>query len=121
VTDTPWTVVFAAAAEADLALIEAHLTQSYESFGEPPADAPDHARDRVEAILATAERLATAPFRGERHDDLMPGLRQLALDRAIYWFLPDAEGRQVRVLAVFFGGQDHQRHMLVRLLGPTGP
>jgi plasmid stabilization system protein ParE len=63
------------------------------------------------------ERLATAPFRGERHDDLMPGLRHLALKRAICWFLPDVEGHQVRVLAASFGGQDHQRHMLVRLLG----
>lgn len=57
------------------------------------------------------------PHRGERHDDILPGLRHLAIDRAIYWFDVD-EGREaVRVLAVFFGGQDHVRHMLVRLLG----
>ena len=69
-----------------------------------------------EAIIATAERLATAPFRGAAQDDLLPGLRHLALDAAIYWFVPDARTRQIRVLAIFFGGQDHQRHMLVRLL-----
>lgn len=51
----------------------------------------------------------------------MPGLRHLALDGAVYWFIADATTRQVRVLAVFFGGQDHQRHMLVRLLGKTRP
>lgn len=38
----------------------------------------------------------------------------LALDRAVYWFRPRAEQRDIQVLAVFFGGQDHQRRMLVR-------
>jgi len=32
-------------------------------------------------------------------------------------FIVDEEARVVRVLAVFFGGQDHQRAMLRRLLG----
>jgi len=40
----------------------------------------------------------------------------LTLDGAIYWFITDEVALQVRVLAMFFGGQDHQRHMLVRLL-----
>jgi plasmid stabilization system protein ParE len=121
VTGAPWSVVFADAAEDDLTLIEAHLIEAYAGFGEGPVDAVRHARDRIDAIIATAERLAAAPFRGERHDDLLPGLRHLALDGAIYWFLTDAEARQVRVLAVFFGGQDHQRHMLVRLLSQDRP
>jgi len=33
-----------------------------------------------------------------------------------YWFRPRAEQREIQVLAVFFGGQNHQRRMLVRLL-----
>ena len=36
--------------------------------------------------------------------------------RAIYWFDVDEGRRTVRVLAVFFGGQDHIRRMLIRLL-----
>lgn len=40
----------------------------------------------------------------------------LALDNAVYWFVPDPDARQIRVQAVFFGAQDHQRYMLVRLL-----
>ena len=36
------------------------------------------------------------------------GLRHLALDRA--------EQREIQLLAVVFGGQNHQRRMLVRLL-----
>ena len=57
--------------------------------------------------------MATAPLRGESLVDLLPGLRHLALDRAVYWFRPRAEQRDIQVLAVFFGGQDHQRRMLV--------
>ena len=69
-----------------------------------------------EAIIAAAERLDTAPFRGECHQDLLPGLRHLAPDRAVTRFRPRPEQRDIQVLAVFFGGQDHQRRMLVRLL-----
>jgi plasmid stabilization system protein ParE len=112
-----WRVVFAADAENDLALIEAFLTKAYQDFGEPSAQASQHAATRVDAIIANAERLAVAPIRGTGHDDLLPGLRHLALDQAIYWFLVCEEEAEIRVLAVFFGGQDHQRHMLVRLLG----
>ena len=61
-------------------------------------------------------RRSSDPLRGEAHDDLLPALRHLALDRAVYWFRPRAEQRESQVMAVFFGGQDHQRRMLVRLL-----
>jgi plasmid stabilization system protein ParE len=115
-SETPWSVLFAAEAINDLLLITEYLTQSYCGCGEPPAEANRHAQVRIEVIIAAAERLATAPFRGECHDDLLPGLRHLALDRAVYWFRPRAEQREIQVLAVFFGGQDHQRRMLVRLL-----
>ena len=120
-SEAQWTVVFAAEAINDLLLITEYLTHSYCAFGEPLAEANRHAQVRIEAIITAAEglaaeRLATAPFRGESHDDLLPGLRHLALDSAVYWFLPRDQQRQIQVLAVFFGGQDHQRRMLVRLL-----
>ena len=115
-SEAPWSVVFAAEAINDLLLITEYLTQAYCCFGEAPAEANRHAQVRIEAIIAAAERLATAPLREESHDDLLPGLRHLALDRAVYWFRPRAEQREIQMLAVFFGGQDHQRRMLVRLL-----
>ncbi len=121
-SEAQWTVVFAEEAINDLVLITEYLTQAYCGFGEPLAEANRHAQLRVEAIiaeadlLATADSSATAPLRGESRDDLLPGLRHLALDRAVYWFRPRAEQREIQVLAVFFGGQDHQRRMLVRLL-----
>jgi plasmid stabilization system protein ParE len=115
-SEAPWTVVFAAEAFNDLALISEFLAQAYCGFGEPQAEAHSHATLRIEAIITAAERLAIAPLRGESHDDLLPGLRPLALDRAVYWFRPRSEQQEIQVLAVLFGGQDHQRRMLVRLL-----
>lgn len=111
-----WTVVFAAEAAQDLSLIEDHLIRAYREFGESRSEACQRAEVRIEAIIRAAERLSTAPYRGEAHDDLVSGLRHLALDNATYWFVPVPDLRQIRVLAVFFGAQDHQRHMLVRLL-----
>ena len=70
-------------------------------------------------MVADAERLAVSPMRGSVHDDLLPGLRHLAFGQAIYWFQICAEAAQIRVLAVFYGGQDQQRHMLVKLLGTS--
>lgn len=114
--ETDWTVVFAAEATDDLALIEEHLIRAYRAFGESLSEARQRAEVRIEAIIMTAERLCTAPYRGMSQGDLLPGLRHLPLDNAVYWFVPDPHTRQIRVLAVFFGAQDHQRHMLVRLL-----
>ena len=106
-SEAPWTVVFAAEAINDLVLITEYLTQAYCGFGEPLVEAHSHAQVRIEATITAAERLATAPLRGESH---------VALDRAVYWLRPRAEQREIQVLAVFFGGQNHQRRMLVRLL-----
>ena len=107
---------FSAGAERDFGLIFDHLLRSYLDFGESLQSALDHAGARVLEIRAAAERILTAPHRGERHEDLLPGLRHLAIGRAIYWFDVDEARRTVRILAVFFGGQDHVRHMLARLL-----
>lgn len=115
-TAAAWSVAFAADAADDLTLIEEHLIRAYRDFGESPAESLRHAETRIEGIIATAERLTTAPFRGEPHDNLLPGLRHLAIGSAVYWFVADDGARQIRVLAVFFGAQNHQRHMLVRLL-----
>lgn len=109
---------FSAEAEHDFVLIFDHLFASYRAFGETVEDALDHSEDRIRAIRAQADRLAEVPHRGERHDDLLPGLRHLTIDRAIYWYEVREADPRVRVLAIFFGGQDHLRHMLTRLLQP---
>jgi toxin ParE1/3/4 len=109
-------VEFADAADRDLELIFDHLAESYRGFGETPDEAFEHAARRVRAIIATADRLALAPNRGTVHDDLAPGIRHVTLDRAVYYFRVADDG-SVRVIAVFFGGQDHQRRMRLRILG----
>ena len=107
---------FSVEAERDFGLIFDHLLQGYLGFGESLESAFSHAEVRTLEVRAAAERILTAPHRGERHDDLLPGLRHLAIGRAIYWFDVDDARQTVRVLAVFFGGQDHVRHMLARVL-----
>jgi len=112
---------FSADAERDFELIFDHLLQSYFGVGESLESALDHAEARVLEVRAAAERILTAPHRGERHDDILPGSRHLSIGRAIYWFEVDETVRTVRVLAVFFGGQDHLRHMMIRLLDDRPP
>jgi plasmid stabilization system protein ParE len=108
-------VEFAEDALRDLDLIFDHLAKTYCDFGEAPDEAFEHAARRIRAIIDAADRLALAPHRGTVHDDLAPGIRHVTLDRAVYYFRVE-EGGAVRVLAVFFGGQDHQRRMGVRIL-----
>jgi toxin ParE1/3/4 len=110
-------IEFSADAERDFDLIFDHLFESYVAFGEGTEEALDHAARRVMDIRKAADRLASFPLRGTMRDDVLPGTRCLAVARAIYWFDVDQTARKVRILAVFFGGQDHIRHMLVRLLG----
>ena len=112
-----WTVEFAVSAQRDLGLIFDHLVDSYMYLGDPMYEAFDKAEKRIEYIQDQAGRIGTAPYRGETHDDMLRGLRHLTLDQAVYWFDTDALECRVRILAIFYGGQDNQRRMLLRLLG----
>lgn len=110
-------IEFSADAERDFDLVFDHLFESYVAFGESTEEALNHAAQRVIAIRKAADRLARFPLRGAARDDILPGIRFIAVARAIYWFEADQTARTVRILAIFFGGQDHIRHMFVRLLG----
>jgi plasmid stabilization system protein ParE len=110
-------IEFAADAERDFDLIFDHLFESYAAFGEDTEDALNHASRRLMDIRKVADRLASFPMRDTARDGVLPGIRFLAVARAIHWFDVVQTARKVRILAVFFGGQDHIRHMLVRLLG----
>ncbi len=110
-------VSFAADAERDFELIFDFLVESHMKFGESEEVAIERALERVQAIRKNAMSIAGAPFRGTLHDDILPGLRQVTIDRAIFWFDVAEASEQVRILAIFFGGQDHYRRMLTRLLG----
>lgn len=110
-------VTFSADAERDFELVFEFILESYIDFGETPASAIDRAEERVQTIHADIEGLARSPHRGTQHDGILPGLRHVTLGRAIVWFDILEENNEVRILAVFFGGQDRIRRMLVRLLG----
>lgn len=109
-------VVFSAQAERDLELVFAFLLHAYIDFGDDPGVAIDRAEIRLQEIRGNIETLAKAPHRGTLHNDILPGMRHVSFGQAIVWFDIDEASRHVRVLAVFFGGQDHVRHMLIRLL-----
>ena len=114
-----WTLEFASDAERDFELIFDHLAESYQTFGESPAEAARRAVTRVLNIRSDADRILTAPLRGESHDDILVGCRHLTIGSASFWFVVDETKFVVTVLAVFFGGQDARRRMLVRLIGNT--
>ena len=115
-----WRTEFAADAERDFELIFEHLFGAYRKFGEDRAEAFGKAVERLERIRAAAEGIAQAPRRGTLHEDIAPGLRHVTIDRAIFWFDLDETAEMVRILAVFFGGQDNVRRMLARLLDRPG-
>lgn len=104
----------------DLERIYDFLFASYVAFGDREEDADVDAAERVMQIENAMEALAAVPHQGTLHPEMLPSLRSVTKDRAIFYFTVDDDACLVRVLAVFFGGQDHQRDMLKRLLAPRG-
>lgn len=109
----------AAAVSIDFDHIFDHLLAAYLGMGDSVEEAYNRAAGRVNAITDDLAKLAQHPHQGTLHNDLQPGLRHVTKDRAIFYFWIDEENHAVNVLAVFFGGQDHRRHMLERLSKPT--
>lgn len=116
-----WTVERSAKADLDLALIFDFLLAAALDFGEPTDRAFEQASRRVRAIEDAIFALGNAPHQGTLDLALLLGLRRVTKERAIIYFEADEDAQIVRVLAVFFGGQDHRRRMLVRLLGGEPP
>ena len=111
-----WTVEFAAAAERDFELIFDHLLKSYQDFGEDFDIAIDRVERRILSIQSTAHDLGKIPYQGTLRPDILDGLRFVRHNKAVYWFVVHEDRQKVQVLAIFYGGQDHIRHMLTRLL-----
>lgn len=102
-------------ANSDIRSVLRFLIQSHVRFGASFAEAKERAGAKLREIRAAMNHLAVLAHQGTRHLELIPGLRSVTKDRVIFYFIVDDEARIVRVLAVFFGGQDHQRAMLKRL------
>ncbi len=112
-----WKVEFQADAERDLGLVFDHLFETYKNLGESDAEAIEHAAERVSGIQESAIGLSANPYRGTVHEAFGRDVRNVTINRAIIWFQLDETDETIRILAFFFGGQDHIRHMLTRLLG----
>jgi toxin ParE1/3/4 len=112
-----YTVERASDADCDLDEIFEFLIESYVTFGEDMGAAIDRAAERLQEIHDSMQSLGDVPHQGTLVPQILPGLRSVTKDRAIFYFAVDDNKRTLRVLAVFFGGQDHRRRMLKRLLG----
>lgn len=114
-----WNVEFSADAEHDFELIFDHLVDSYIGFGEEIDEALEHAIERLRGIRSITHKLGLAPHQGTIRADIATGIRFVRLDKTVFWFDLDEQQKVVRVLAVFFGSQDHIRHMLTRALAAS--
>ena len=109
------------ASDRDLGTIFDFLFEAALGFGEDDATAFDRASSRILEIENAMEALGDVPHQGTLRPEISDGLRSVTKGRAIFYFDVDDTMHLVRVLAIFFGGQDHQRRMLLRLLSSTDP
>ena len=73
------------------------------------AASPDIALRYTEAIVRHCESLHTFPLRGTLRDDIRPGLRITNFKkRIVIAFTVDTQAREVSIIGLFYGGQDHQ-------------
>jgi plasmid stabilization system protein ParE len=97
-------VVRARSCDQDLAALFDALFARYRGLGDTTAEALDRAEARIRSVEATMAGLGRVWFLGRPRPDLLPGLRQLAADWAVFAYLVDEPARQVRILAVLCGG-----------------
>ena len=105
--------------DEDLEAIFDHLFEAYHGLGDDLSQAYARAADRVCGIEDALAALGDVPLQGTLVPDIMDGLRHVTKNRAVFYFLTDEENRTVRVLAVFFSGQDHRQHVLRRIVAKS--
>lgn len=111
-----WRLDYSVAALRDFDLILDHLSESYYALGDPHDVALERAAERVRQLRFEIGRLVETPAIGTLRSDIYPEMRFIRRDRATVWFVPIQEHRIIAVTAVFYGAQDHIRHMRMRLL-----
>ena len=105
--------------DRDLELIFDYLFATYSELGEQALDAFERAEQRLLAIEGEINRLGAIPHQGTLAPLIMTGLRHVTKNSAVFYFIVDEAQRRVRVLGVFFGGQDHRAHILKRITGKS--
>ena len=111
-----WTLEYSAAAARDFELIFDHLFGSYTELGDDTEAAFARASSRIRTIRSSIDGLCNTPFIGTLRPDILPDLRFVRREHAAVWFVSDEKRHEITVAAIFFGSQDHIRHMLTRLL-----
>ena len=112
---TGYSVHRSLACDADLEAVFDHLFSAYRQLGDPVEDALTRAAGRLRGIEDALERLGDVPFQGTLVPQIMADLRHVTKDNAVFYFIVDEAARELRVLGVFFGGQDHRQHIVKRI------
>ena len=99
----------------DLDLIENHLVQVYQDFGDDLESSMERAAARINEALAYMRTFEARPHRGTEHRDIGSGIRTVTSEKFVFYFEIDEPLSEVRILAVFLGGADHGRQILDRL------
>jgi len=111
-----WSPEYSAEAERDFELIFDHLFETYVEFGDDPEAALERASIRIRSIRSSIKKLVVTPYIGALRPDIRPGLRFLRMDKVVIWFLLVEERQKIIIIALYFGAQDHIRHMISRML-----
>jgi toxin ParE1/3/4 len=99
----------------DLDLIESHLLQVYQDFGDELESATERAAARIDEALAYMRTFESRPHRGTEHPEIRSGIRTVTSNKFVFYFEIDEPLSEVRILAVFFGGANHGQQILDRL------
>ena len=97
---THYQVFFAPEVSAQLSALESYIAET--------SGFPVVAAQYVDGLLSFCESLSTFPERGNRRDDLLPGLRVVGYRKHTnVAFLVDTISQTVSVVGIFHGGQDY--------------
>nr|WP_294516349.1 hypothetical protein [uncultured Rhodopila sp.] len=99
----------------DFSRIRKHLIQSYQAFGDTKARATERANSRTREAFEYMLTFATQPHRGTVHPELRDGVRHVTAQQFVYYFEIDDNRAEVRIITVFFGGEDHLEQIAERL------
>ncbi|PYE86947.1 type II toxin-antitoxin system RelE/ParE family toxin [Phyllobacterium leguminum] len=111
-----WILEYSEEAERDFELIFDHLFGAYIELGDSIEGGIARAAERVRKLRIAIDQLVDTPYIGTSRPDIHPDIRFLRRGKAVIWFSPMEESRTIMVVAVFYGAQDHIRHMLTRML-----
>jgi plasmid stabilization system protein ParE len=97
-----YTVVFTPEAEAQLTELYGHIAAEA---------SPEIAARFTDGIVTYCESLSTFPARGNRRDDIRPGLRVTGYRKRVAIAFHVDEDR-VNIIGVFYGGQGYEATLL---------